>query len=150
MTFSQIEIGAIDAARFDVGQGADNGAQAGDIGQHGVGAVAWRLRHMGHAPVAHHAAGLRGQRAKHHPQQHRFTRAVAPDDAMARGGEVVADVVKQDAAVGQRHADALQAEEGGREGRGCDGRGRAGRGRDEGRMRRGLRRRRRAGRPGHG
>ncbi|MNT41981.1 hypothetical protein D3C72_1783740 [compost metagenome] len=113
MAVGQVEVRLPGASGLDAGQGVEDRRNAGDVGQRGAGRGGLRLGDIGDAPVAHDAARLRRQFTQRQAQQQGFARAVAPDQAMTRGGEVVADTVQQDAAVGQRMADVMQAEEGG-------------------------------------
>ncbi|MNX35502.1 hypothetical protein D3C86_657700 [compost metagenome] len=111
MAVRQVEVGLARASGFDAGQGVQDGRDAGDVCQCGVGSLGQGLGDVGDAAVAMDAAGLRGQFSVRQAQQQGLARAVAADQAVAGGNEVVADIVEQEAAVGQRMADVAQAEE---------------------------------------
>ncbi|KAG0774852.1 hypothetical protein G6F22_013745 [Rhizopus arrhizus] len=112
MAVGQIDIFLPRAAAFQVRERTQHRGDAGHVGQCHPGFTGQRLGHVGDLPVAHDAAGLRREFTVQQPQQQRFPHAVAADQAVARGGEVVADVIQQHAAIGQRVAQVVQAEKG--------------------------------------
>ena len=106
----QVEVGLAAGAGLDARQGAQRRRHARHIRQRDARAGGQGLRHGGDASATLDAAGLRRQFAEQQSQQQRLACAVAADQAVARGGEIVAGVFQQHAAVGQRMADVAQAD----------------------------------------